>query len=126
MRNELIPDADVEAAFDWLHNNADACAEARAHRMYLEEYRKSFKARIMKEHLDKTVSAQEREAYASPRYVEHLEGLKVAVFNDENDERMRFCKETKLAPRSRHGGQRRRTGGSASMTEDRNGTTKCA
>lgn len=94
MRNELIPDADVEASFDWLNNNADACAQARAHRIYLEEYRKSFKAKLMKEHLDKPVSAQEREAYASPRYVEHLEGLKVAVFNDE---KLRFLREAHLA-----------------------------
>ena len=94
MRNELIPDADVEAAFDWLHENADACAEARANRMYLEDYAKVLKARIMKEHVTMPVSGQEREAYASPRYEEHLEGLKLAI---ENDERMRFIKETKLA-----------------------------
>ena len=91
---ELIPDEDVEAAFHWLHQSADACAEARAHRLYLEDYVRVLKARIMKEHMDKTVSAQEREAYASPRYEEHLEGLKLAI---ENDERMRFIKETKLA-----------------------------
>lgn len=94
MRNELIPDSKVEEAFDWLHANVDACAEARAHRIYLEEYRKTLKARVMKEHMEMPVSAQEREAYASLRYEEHLEGLKLAVFNDE---KMRFLREAKLA-----------------------------
>lgn len=93
-RNELIPDSAVEAAFIWLDDNADACAVARAHRIYLEEYRKTLKARIMKECDDLSIGAQEREAYASKRYEEHLEGLKIAI---ENDERLRFIKETKLA-----------------------------
>lgn len=93
-RNELIPDSAVEEAFTWLNDNADACAEARAHRIYIEEYRKVLKARIMKEHMDKSLGAQEREAYASERYVEHLEGLRIAVTNDE---RMRFIKEKNLA-----------------------------
>jgi hypothetical protein len=94
VRNELIPDAAVDDAFHWLHDNADACAEARAHRIYIEEYRKTLKSRIMKEHDSLPISAQEREAYASLRYEEHLEGLKLAVFNDE---KMRFLRETKLA-----------------------------
>ena len=94
MRNELIPDCKVEEAFDWLHANADACAEARAHRIYLEEYRKTLKARLMQEHGEVAISTQEREAYASKRYEEHLEGLKLAVFKDE---KMRFLREAKLA-----------------------------
>lgn len=94
MRNELIPDSKVEEAFDWLHANANAAAEAKAQRVYLEEYRKILKARIMQEHNDLPVSAQEREAYASSRYEEHLEGLKLAV---ERDERLRWLKEAKLA-----------------------------
>jgi len=94
LRNELIPDEAVEQAFDWLRDHAEHCAEARAHRIYLEEYRKSLKAKIMKEHADLALGAQEREAYASPRYVEHLEGLKIAVLNDE---RFRFLREANLA-----------------------------
>lgn len=94
MRNELLPDSRVGAAFDWLDANADVVAEARAHRIYVEEYRKVLKARIMKEHPDLPVNAQEREAYASKRYEEHLEGMRIAV---ENDERLRFLAETKRA-----------------------------
>lgn len=94
MRNELIPDEAAEAAFDWLHANVDAIAEARAQRIYLTEYRKVLKARIMKEHDDEAIGAQERDAYASPRYEEHLHGLRIAV---ERDERLQFLKETYFA-----------------------------
>jgi|SRR5215469_7623090 len=94
MNRALIPDEKVEAAFDWLHANADTVAEARAHRLYLIEYRKTLKARIMQQHADLALTAQEREAYASPRYEEHLQGLKIAI---EKDERLQFLKETNLA-----------------------------
>jgi hypothetical protein len=90
----LIPDAKVEEAFLWLHDNVDAAAEARAQRLYLEEYRKTLKAKIMREHGDMPVAAQEREAYASKRYEEHLEGYKIAIFRDE---KIRYLRETKLA-----------------------------
>ena len=35
-----ISEKDVEKAVDWLRDNADSCAKARATRIYLEEYRK--------------------------------------------------------------------------------------
>jgi hypothetical protein len=95
MRNELIPDSAVEAAFDWLEDNNGKCAGLRAQRLYLEEYRKVLKARIMREQdADMAVNAAEREAYASKRYEEHLEGWKIAV---ELDEEMQYRRETNLA-----------------------------
>jgi hypothetical protein len=93
MRDELFTDSKAQENFDWLHENAEPAAEAKAHRVYMEEYRKTLKSRIMKEHTELPIGAQEREAYASLRYEEHIEGLKVAVFNDE---KFRWLKETKL------------------------------
>jgi hypothetical protein len=93
MRN--ITDEDVEAAFDWLRENAAAAAKAKAERVYLEEYRKSLKSIIMREcNVNIPVSAQERNAYADPRYIEHLKALKEAVFQDE---KIRFLREAALA-----------------------------
>lgn len=82
-----INDESIERALDWLRDNATPAAQARANRIHLEEYRKVIKAQIMAEHLDKPISAQEREAYSDARYVAHLEAMRIAI---EEDERMRY------------------------------------
>ena len=64
-------------------DNAPKLAQAKAHRVYLEEYRKTLKAQLMKECGESSVNAQEREAYADPKYITHLEGLKEAVHAEE-------------------------------------------
>ena len=92
----MISDEDVEKAIDYLRDNADNAAKARAERIYMEEFRKSLKALIMKEHIDATVSAQEREAYADPRYQTHLEALRQAVYRDEKARFMRIAAEAKI------------------------------
>ena len=76
---EIITDEDIEKAVDFLKNTAEQSAKFRAERLYLDEYRKSLKALLMKQNLDLPISAQEREAYASPVYISHLESLKVAI-----------------------------------------------
>lgn len=90
----MVTEQDVEKAFDFLRDSAKEAAEARAHRVYLEEGRKRIKALIMSEHKDLPVSAQEREAYSDPRYETHLEGLRIAV---ERDERFRWLKDAAIA-----------------------------
>ena len=88
-----ISEEDVEKAVDWLRDNADSCAKARATRIYLEEYRKSLKALLMSKYPDMSVSAQEREAYASQEYQDHLKAVKIAI---ERDEKNRYRRETAL------------------------------
>lgn len=66
-------------------------AQAKATRIHLEEYRKSLKARLMKACSEQAIGAQEREAYAHPDYAAHLEGLRVAV---EQEEALRWKLET--------------------------------
>lgn len=81
----MITDEQAEAAADWLRDNAGRIAQDRANRIALEEGRKALKASLMAQHLDKPVSAQEREAYASDRYKEFLDGLKEAIERDERN-----------------------------------------
>ena len=59
-------------------------AAARANRIYLEEYRKTLKATLMKTCPSLPIAAQEREAYADSRYVAHLEGMRAAIEEEEN------------------------------------------
>ena len=85
----MIHEQEVEAAVDWLRDTANEAAQKRAERLYLDEYRKVLRAKLMKQHMDLPVSAQEREALADPKYAEHLQALKIAI---DEDERMRFLR----------------------------------
>jgi disulfide oxidoreductase YuzD len=83
----MISDDDAERAVDFLRDNAAKCAQAKANRIYMEEMRKVVKAQLMRENDDSPLGAQERDAYAEPRYQQHLKALKEAV---EQDEYMRW------------------------------------
>lgn len=68
----------------------DEYATAKSHRIYLEEFRKSLHAILMKEAEvagAKTVSAQDRDAYAHERYQQHLGVLRDCV---ESEEKTRY------------------------------------
>jgi hypothetical protein len=75
-----------QSAVEELWRHAPAHAKAKAERVYLEEYRKTKKALLMKAAEGegrKSAAAQEVEAYAHPEYVELLAGLKAAVEAEE-------------------------------------------
>lgn len=74
---------DPQKSLEAMHATGPVLAQARADRVYAEEYRKSLKAILMKEHAALPAVAQEREAYADPRYLAHLDALKVAVEAEE-------------------------------------------
>lgn len=74
---------DPQSAVDFMVQAAPKYAQAKAERVYLEEYRKSKKALLMQEHTDKAIGAQEREAYAHPEYIGLLAALRVAVEKEE-------------------------------------------
>jgi hypothetical protein len=63
--------------------NAPKLAQAKANRVYLEEFRKTLKSQLMKGCGLEAIGAQEREAYAHPDYSAHLDGLKAAVEAEE-------------------------------------------
>ena len=73
-------------AVDFIIKKAPEYAKAKSKRVYLEEFRKSKKALLMKDALTKGIeaaNAQEREAYSHPEYMELLEGLAVAIEVEE-------------------------------------------
>ena len=83
----MVSDESIDRLLDWLRDQAPVAAQARANRVYVEEFRKSLKATIMAEHKNRPIGVQEREAYADARYVAHLAVIREAV---EADEKMRW------------------------------------
>ena len=79
-----MDEINVFRCLDYIRDHAKQYAQAKANRVYLEEYRKTLKARLMAQQLGDPVNAQERYAYAHPEYAELLEGLKVAIEQEEN------------------------------------------
>lgn len=96
MNRSFITDEEIDKALDFLRDNARDAAQARADRVYVEEYRKTLKATLMKEHGSMSAVLQAREAYADPRYVQHLEAIKEAVKADEFSRFMRIAAEAKI------------------------------
>lgn len=77
-------------ALDFIRDQAAPFAKAKAERIWIEEFRKTKKAMLMRlaeVEGHKSSATQEREAYAHPEYVELLNALKVAV---EEEERLRW------------------------------------
>ena len=78
---------DINDAVTYLYTHGAKFAEAKAHRVYLEEYRKSQKAMLMKKAIAEkratSSAAAEMEAYADPAYVEVLKGIEAATEDEE-------------------------------------------
>lgn len=79
----MIDDSQAQKCVQFLWNKSPEASAARATRVYMEEYRKSLKAIIMQEHGNLSAAAAEAKAYADPRYIAHLDGLRAAVEEDE-------------------------------------------
>lgn len=90
----MIKESDIEKAVHWLRDNASEAAQARANRIYVEEYRKTVKARLMASVADKSIGAQEVFAYDHKEYRAHLDALREAV---RIDEEFRFLREAAMA-----------------------------
>ena len=78
--------SDPNKAVDFILANSGKYAKAKSQRVYLEEFRKTKKALLMKEALImgiEAANAQEREAYAHPEYQELLKGLAEAIETEE-------------------------------------------
>lgn len=83
----MISEAEVEKAIDWLRDNARPAAQAKAERVYMDEYRKTIEAELMSEKAGEAANKQQVYARAHPRYIAHLQAYRTAV---ENDEAMRW------------------------------------
>jgi len=69
MTNQLVSDADVEKALDFLRDSADDIGHAKAQEIQTKRMVKHIVAIEMKRHNETGVGAQEREAYASGAYL---------------------------------------------------------
>ena len=78
---------DPHDAVDYILLNGKNFAKAKSERVYLEEYRKSLKALLMKRSMETAIGAQEREAYAHTDYQAMLLGLRDAI---EAEEKLRW------------------------------------
>lgn len=91
----MIQENQVEAALDYIRDNASKYADAKANRIYLEQFRKSKKAILIQE-TQGTVQDRESYAYSHPEYQELLEGLKQAVAEEEKLKWMLIAAQTKI------------------------------
>ena len=78
--------ADIERALDVLRDTRSEAAQARANRVYMEEYRKVIKAQVMSGILRIYLWAGDRRerAYSSEQYRNHLMAIKEAIGLDKN------------------------------------------
>lgn len=74
---------DPNKAIDYIIANAQKFAEAKANRVYLDEFRKSKKALLMSQSSAEAANAREQAAYAHPEYLELLNGIRAAVEIEE-------------------------------------------
>lgn len=78
----MIAEKQAEAANDFIRDKAGEYAQARANRIYLEQFRKSKKALLMNER-DGPEHVRTSYAYAHADYLGVLAGLKAAVEVEE-------------------------------------------
>ena len=77
---------DPHEAINYMIRHSAEYAQAKAQVTYLEEFRKSQKALLMRDALEmgfEAANAQEREAYADPVYAKLLRGLAAAIEKEE-------------------------------------------
>lgn len=70
-------------ALDFIRDNSNKYAQAKANVTYMTEYRKSLKAILMTECEAETIAAKETYAYKHPDYVLHLQSMRDAVAEAE-------------------------------------------
>jgi len=79
----MITEEQAERANDFIRDKAAEYAQAKANRVYLDEYRKTKKALLFQQAPDGTVQAKESYAYGHEEYQQVLDGLREAVEAEE-------------------------------------------
>ena len=96
MSNQLVSDEAVELALDWLRDNADAIGDAKRDAVKFDHMMKHTKALVMSLHKDLPVSAQDREAAASPEYLAAIEAAAAAAGHFEQMKALREAAALKI------------------------------
>jgi len=92
----MITQDQAEKAVDWLRENARSMAQARAERLYLEQWVKTVKATLQAEVQDTSAARSEMVALASPKYLAALQAYKQAIEADEYARFMVTAAEAKI------------------------------
>lgn len=79
-------DIDPHKAINYIMENAPKYAQAKANRVFIENYLRTVKSRLMNEETG-TLGNKEAYAYAHSDYIAQLEALKIAT---EEEERLKY------------------------------------
>ena len=79
-------DIDPNKAVEFIILNAPKYAEAKANRVFIENYLRTVKSKLMGNE-DGTLGAREAYAYAHPDYEQQVKALKIAT---EEEEKLRY------------------------------------
>lgn len=79
----MISDDNMEQALDWIRDNANKFAQAKADRIYMENYLKTIEAGLCAEKAGDSVKTQENHARTHATYVRQLQAIREAVQQEE-------------------------------------------
>lgn len=96
MSNELVSEAEVEKALDFLRDSAKDIGDAKRDAVRTDHMIKHTKALAMKLHLGLSVTAQEREALASDQFLRAIDDAAEAAGEYERLKSLRGAAESKI------------------------------
>ena len=79
----MIDENEAQRSIDYIYDNAPVYADAKAKRVYIENYMKVVKAREMANSDKKTLGDREIDAYMSMDYEVQLKAMREAVAKEE-------------------------------------------
>lgn len=92
----MISEQDIDRALAYLRDNAEKDAQARAERLYMEQWIKTALAQAMAGANAPSVAAAEMGARTSEAYLSALAAYKQSIFEDERRRFLRSAAETKI------------------------------
>jgi hypothetical protein len=92
----VISDAEVERAIDYMRDNAEKDAQARAETVYMESWVKCERARLTVAQIGLSNAAARDVAECHPEYLQALQALRAAVAEDFRRRFLRDAAEAKL------------------------------
>lgn len=91
----MISETEIDRVLSYLRDNAEKDAQARAERLYLEQWIKTVLAQEMGKQ-DGSMAAAEAAARRSEAFIEALKGYREAIAEDEKRRFLRAAAEAKL------------------------------
>lgn len=92
----MISEQDIDRALNYLRDNAEKDAQARAERLYMEQWIKTVLAQEMAKSGASSVAGSEVGARISEPYIQSLAAYKAAIYEDERRRFLRAAAETKI------------------------------